>query len=189
MGHFRGAAADIQSGAGEFLNAESGKSHASADDVDDRVNCTYFMKMDFLDRDIVDRGFRFAQFAENRGGTVFDRRATSFDLSKMSRIVVSERCLWVSSVVTLTWVADMPFFQTFSAEICHPGTSRLCSSERRRSSGDTRVDQGAKGHVAADAAETVEVGEFHECADLLEKMVQIDSIGRDTVRQTGREDR
>src|SRR5271154_1194254 len=45
------------------------------------------------------------------------------------------RCFCWSSLTTLTYVAAIPFFQTFSAESVQPGTSSDCSSERRYSTG------------------------------------------------------
>jgi len=65
MRHFSGAAADVQGGAGEFFDAEGVKADAGANDVHDGVNGADFVKMNFLERHVVDSGFGFAKLDEN----------------------------------------------------------------------------------------------------------------------------
>ncbi len=176
MGHFRGATTDVQSGAGKFLDAESGKTHASADDVHDGVDRAHFVEMDFFDGDVVNGGFRFAQFSENRGGTVFYRRGQFRFVKNVENC--GERAMRVG---VLGGDFDVrgghAIFPNFFGGDLPARDVEALEFSAQEIDGDTRIDQGAEGHVAADAAETIEVGEFHECADLLEKMVQIDSIG------------
>jgi hypothetical protein len=77
VSHFDGAGADIQRRAGKLLNAERCEPDAGADDVDDGVNRTDFMKMNFPDGHVVDSGFRFAELLKNR------RRAVAYRSGKM----------------------------------------------------------------------------------------------------------
>ena len=65
MGHFCRAAADVQRRAGEFLDAERVEADAGADDVHDGVHGADFVEMNFLERNVMDRGFGFAEFVED----------------------------------------------------------------------------------------------------------------------------
>ena len=69
MSHFRSAAANIERRASELLNTERIEANARADDIDDGVDRTNFMKMNFFDRNIVYGGFGFTEFAKNGGGS------------------------------------------------------------------------------------------------------------------------
>src|SRR6267154_1772004 len=66
MSAVHGAASDVQRRAHEFVNAESVRAHGGADDVHQRVHRTHLVKMNFLDRHIVDFGFGGAKFFEDR---------------------------------------------------------------------------------------------------------------------------
>ena len=72
--HFCGSAADVQSGASELFDAQSVKSDARANNVHDGINGSHFVKMNFLERHVVDAGLGFAKFCEDRGGTVAHTR-------------------------------------------------------------------------------------------------------------------
>src|SRR5208283_3293199 len=74
MRHFRGAAADIQGGADEALNAEKGETDAGADDVHDGIHGSYFVEMDFFDGHVVNSCFGFAKLAKDGDGAIANGR-------------------------------------------------------------------------------------------------------------------
>ena len=65
VGHFGGPAADVQSGAGKFLNTEGVETDACPNNVHNSVDGTHFVKMNFLDGDIVYAGFCFTELDED----------------------------------------------------------------------------------------------------------------------------
>src|ERR1700719_2170409 len=60
---------------------------------------------------------------------------SSGEFFKISRMVLRERCFCWSSVLTRTYVAAMPSFQTFSVVNVQPGTCRDFNSSRSKSAG------------------------------------------------------
>ncbi len=52
-------------------DAESGKTDAGADDVDDGIDGADLVEMNFFEGDVVYGGFGFAEFAEDGGGAGF----------------------------------------------------------------------------------------------------------------------
>ncbi len=68
MSRFYLAGAHVQRGAGEFVDAEKFEADARADDVDNRIDCAYFVKMNFLDGLVVNFCFGFGEAGENATG-------------------------------------------------------------------------------------------------------------------------
>src|SRR5262249_35643797 len=61
MGHFGHAEADAQRRGNELFDSEQVESYGRAADVDDGVDCADFMKVDFLNRLVVDMTLCFSQ--------------------------------------------------------------------------------------------------------------------------------
>jgi len=124
------------------------KADASADNVHDGVNGAHFVKMNFLERHVVDAGFSFAKFCEDRGGT-FAHLGCELRLLQDFENRAERAILLLVFGVDLDVGAAMPFFQTFSALSSQPGLAgaQFGAEEFHAAAG---VHQGAKRHVAAD---------------------------------------
>ena len=163
--HFRGAAANVQRRTGELLDAERFKSDARADDVHDGVDCANFVEMNLFDGDIVDRGFRFAEFAENRCSLIADLRR-KFRL--LQNVENGAKRTMLALVFGLHFHvggrhAVLPDFFGRNFPSGNFEAAQLLAQVIERNSS---VNQGAERHVAADPAKTVKIREFHETLPL-----------------------
>ena len=66
------AAADVEWGAEPLVDGEGVDAGGGGDDVDDGVDCAYFVEVDFFDGDVVDFGFGGAEEFEGVDGGLFD---------------------------------------------------------------------------------------------------------------------
>ena len=67
---FHAAGANVQGRTAKGLDSQGFESDCRADDVDDGVNCAYFVEVDLVDGNLVDICFGVAQASEYRRGTV-----------------------------------------------------------------------------------------------------------------------
>jgi len=158
------AAADVEDGAGKFVNAEKFETDGGADDIEDGVDRSDFVEMDLVYRDLVDFGFGFGEAGENFSGTIGGAGGEG----SISDALEDDR--EVAMMVVFAGVdfdvggeegspldffgGDGPVFEAEFAEFGFDGAE-----------GGTGVDQGAEDHIAADAGEAVEIGYpygFHE---------------------------
>jgi hypothetical protein len=70
--HLGGAAAYVESRAGEFLDAQDLEADAGPDDVYDGIDRADFVEMDLFKRDVVHPGFGFAELLEDGTCAVVD---------------------------------------------------------------------------------------------------------------------
>src|SRR5580698_164659 len=90
--------------------------------------------MNFFERDVVDRGFGFAQFLENSDGAIFHGGSQTRKLEDAENC--DERAMCGGVLRAHFGVGGShPFFHTFSAVSSHPGTLRLSNSARNCSMG------------------------------------------------------
>ncbi len=73
-----------------FVDGEGVDAGGGGDDVDDGVDCAYFVEVDFFDGDVVDLGFGGAEEFEGVDGGLFDGGAREAALMR-SRMTVRER--------------------------------------------------------------------------------------------------
>ena len=70
MGHLCGAAADVERRTCEALDTQCVKADAGADDVDDSVDGSDLVKVNFFKRCVVHVCFGFAKLLKNGGGAL-----------------------------------------------------------------------------------------------------------------------
>ena len=73
MGAHNHTAADVQWGGVPCTDIQMVNTCAGGDDIDDRVHCADFMKMNLVDRDIMNLGLGVAEQLEHTDGSPLDR--------------------------------------------------------------------------------------------------------------------
>jgi hypothetical protein len=157
VGHHHLAGADVERGAGEFVDAEKFEADAGADDVDDGIDRADFVKMDLLDGQVVDFGFGFGEAGEDFAGAFggAGRELRFFNAIQNDRkpavvMAFGGRDMHVrgENLAALHFFrGDGPAFETKFAQLGFDGAQIGAG-----------VDQRAEDHVAADAGEAIEIG-------------------------------
>ena len=141
------------------LNAEQFQRVAGARDVADGIHRANFVEVHLLDGHAVDLRFRRSQHFENvdrvRLGRLRQRRRFNHldDVRQVAMLVL------VLEFDVEFRSGDAVALDPFHGEACS-GAERVEPSEKCLSR-RARVDQGRDGHVAGDAGERVEMGNFH----------------------------
>src|SRR5260370_11423245 len=158
--HFCGSSADVQRGAGEFFYAEVMKTDASADDVHDGIDGTHFVKMNFFERHVVDAGFGFAKFREDRGGVFAHLGRKLRFLKDFENRAEGAMLLLILRLHFDVGGGHAVFPDFFGGEL--PARDLEAAQFRAEMFQVTAsVDQSAERHVTANARKTIEISKFH----------------------------
>src|SRR5215470_11862769 len=160
MCHSCSASAHIQRRAGKFLDAEEMKANACANDINNCVHCAHFMKMNLLERHVVDSRFSLAEFRENGGSAIANPRCELRVFQNFEN--QAERAMFLLILRLHLDVgrghAVLPDF------VCRKLPSRNLESSKFRPQVLDRtasVHERPEGHVATNTGETVKIGQFH----------------------------
>ena len=162
VGGFDPAAAGVDGGYDDAVDAQQVEADDGADDIEDGVGGADFVELDLVDGGAVDVGFGFGEAAEDLAGFLFDPGLqvgggdAGVDVG-VGVVVVAAAGL---DVEVDEAGLDEAALDAFVAEF-PGGRSSLRSSARRLGLVEAGVEQGAEDHVAAGAGLAVEVGGGH----------------------------
>jgi len=190
VSHFRRAAADVQSGAGELFDAQRVKADAGAHDVHYGINGAHFVKMNFFERHVVDAGFGFAKFCEDRGGA-FAHLGCELRLLQDFEDRAERAMLLLVFGVDLDVGGGHAVLPDFFGGEFPAGDLQAAQFGAEEFHAAAGVHQGAKRHVTANARKTIKISEFHgmpprELPALLESRWRRIDTNRRSVRVSNR---
>ena len=161
MGTANHAAGERQWGADGLLYSEEMQADSAADDVDDGVNCADFMKVDFIQGNLMNFCLRFAEIPEDVACPDAYRLSErtlgkhSVDLRPAAgRLLVFANNFDARAADTVTFFGAL--LQLVS------GDGKLCQSCFDEIEVDAQINQQAEHHVTGDPGKGVKVENVHD---------------------------
>src|SRR5579871_6026097 len=99
------AAAHVDRGDVNLLDAEQIERHASADDIGDRIHSTHFVKMNLIYGDSVDACFGLAEPSKYGGGVVAGSLGDGSPINQLQDVAEMAVLMAMSMLVTVSWCA------------------------------------------------------------------------------------